>query len=430
MADTPTRSKAFRPRAALALALGVLGAALSPLPAAAAAAPEPLTWDRVAVVARGAFDAGPGRAFFARAQGDRAAAEAVPGDLESVDLSSRWDRDFSGPAGTEVTVDALVVWRLGHVAAARRDAWRADAEARDAATDVARFSFTLEALQRFVRWWERQALAAHVQEHLVEQAHFLEPARAAAEKQLVSRLVLSDLEVEVARLEVEATAMRGAADVAARELVALLGTDAAPSDAGLDAIDTLREAPANPWRAVADQLARHPELRALEAEAAAARARGEAAAADGPARLHLGAGFRRTDGESSWGALLVGVSVPLGNPSGDAAERERADALAADAARAWRLRTLAAEVDTYAAQYDAAAARLTRIQTALVGPMGERVLLFERAVLAGRADLEQLVRARRDLLEAHHDLVHAAAELLGHRAHARAMTSLLEGAPQ
>lgn len=424
MAQTGLPRNLFARRASLALV--ALAAAVSP---ARAETPTDdggaLTWTGLPAVARAAFDAGPGRRWEARVDGARAAGDAVSGDLEAVDIATRWDRDFTGPEGFELGVDALVVYRLGGVADARRAAWRAEGLAQRAEMDLARFRFEMEAGRRFVAWWERQALAAHVGEHLTEQAHFLAPVRAAADRQLVSQLLVSDLEVEVARVEIEATRMRGDADVAARELTGLLGVGGPPSAAGVTELDDVSSDGANPWEAVRDRLDAHPELAAIDAVARAAAARADAAARAGGSSVQLGAGFRRTGDNSNWVAALVGVSIPLGNPTGDAAEELAAEATALREQRAWRLRELRAEVDALAARYGAAVARLRRIREALVVPMGDRVILHERAVLAGRADLEQLVRARRDLLEAHHDLVHTAAEVLAHQANAAAMQVLL-----
>jgi hypothetical protein len=371
------------------LALAALIAAPAPARAAPAAPDRAaLTWATLPATARASFDAGPGRRWQARISGARAAGDAVSGDLEALDVATRWDHDFTGPEGAEVSVDALVVYRLGGVADARRAAWR-------------------------------------VGEHLTEQAHFLAPVRAAVERQLVSQLLVSDLEVEVARVEIEATRMRGEADVAARELAGLLGVDGPPSAAGLTELDDVSSEGANPWDAVRARLDAHPELATLDAAAAAAAARADAADRAGGTSVHLGAGFRHTGDDSNWLAALVGVSIPLGNPTGDAAEELAAEATALREQRTWRLSELRAEVATLAARYDAAVARLRRIREALVVPMGDRVILHERAVLAGRSSLEQLVRARRDLLEAHHDLVHTAAEVLAHQANATAMQVLL-----
>jgi len=426
MNQLATSLKHFATATLIALAVAASGSVAAAEPVADPA----LTWASLPAASRAAFDAGPGRRWEARVRGAHAAVDAVPGDLQTLDLLTRWDNDFTGPDGVEISVDALVSWRLGGLADRRRGAWRAEAEARAAERDLARFTFEVEAGRRFVAWWERQALAEHVAEHLTEQAHFLAPARAAVEKHLVSQLVLSDLEVEVARVEIAATRLEGEVAVAARELQGLLGTELPPSAAGLGELDRVAVDTPNPWEAVRDRLDAHPELRALQAAEVAARARSEAADAEGGASLQVGAGFRRTGSDSTWAAALVGVSIPLGDPAGAEAADLAGEATALGELRAWRLRELRAEVDALATRYTAAVTQLRRVVDALVVPMGDRVVLHERAVLAGRAGLEQLVRARRDLLEAHHDLVQVAAEVLSHQANAAAVAALLTSGGQ
>lgn len=410
------------------IAVGVFALGV-PADAAAEEPPAALTWEALPDVARGAFDAGPGRAFDARAAGRDAARDAVAGPLESLDLGSRWEHTLSGPAGFEIGLDAVVTWRLGGLTDARRGAWRAEAEALTAERDLARFRFTAEAARRFAAWWARDALAVHVAEHLREQGHFLAPLRAAADQQLLSKLVVADLEVELARLDVEVTTLRADARVAARALVGLLGAGLAPSGAGLADVERLPPLAEDPWGPVRARLAAHPALRAFDGAERAARARAEAADAEGAARLSLGAGLRQEGADTPWAGVIVGVSIPLADPAADHAETARAEAVAQAAERAWHLRELEVDLAVESERYAASVERLRTVQTSLVEPMADRVLLVERALLVGRAPLEQLIRARRDLLEAHRALVEAAADVLDHHLRAAALATLLSSSP-
>ncbi|MCB0083731.1 MAG: hypothetical protein KDE47_22485, partial [Caldilineaceae bacterium] len=65
-------------------------------PAQAEPAAQPLNWTTVSELARAAFDAGPGQVWRAEVAGARHAADAVPGSLESLELSGNWEHSWSG----------------------------------------------------------------------------------------------------------------------------------------------------------------------------------------------------------------------------------------------------------------------------------------------------------------------------------------------
>ncbi|PKN56185.1 MAG: hypothetical protein CVU56_17380 [Deltaproteobacteria bacterium HGW-Deltaproteobacteria-14] len=103
------------------LALAALIAAPAPARAAPAAPDRAaLTWATLPATARASFDAGPGRRWQARISGARAAGDAVSGDLEALDVATRWDHDFTGPEGAEVSASELIHWLADQVAGYKR----------------------------------------------------------------------------------------------------------------------------------------------------------------------------------------------------------------------------------------------------------------------------------------------------------------------
>ncbi len=432
MTEQTPRRKPTLSAPLIALALVASWAAATSAAAAATPPPTVVDWRSLRGVAHEAFDAGPGEAHIARIQGLAAAADASPGAWEQLDLDTRLDRDFSGPAdpGFEVSLDAVVAYRLGGLASARAHALRARIAAREAARAMARWEFEREAIARFVVWWAAHARASHLEGHLGAMAEQLAPVRAAVARHRLTRLVLSDLEIEVARLRVELANNRRAEAIAADALGVWLGRAVQPRLASAADLDDTPLPAANPWSAALSRVKAHPELALLDARAAALSAQAAAADAADSVSLTAGLGVRQEGEGSTWGALIVGLSVPLSNPEAADAERLRAAARATSLDRAWRVRALAREVGARAARWDAVRAQLEQVRDDLIAPMRARVTLIEGAMLEGRATLEQLVRARRDELEAHHETIHDLAELRAAALEAEAFAALLaDGAP-
>ncbi len=392
---------------------------------AAAASPPPtaVDWGSLRGIAAAAYEAGPGAGAAAEVRGLSAAAAAAPGPWESLDIEARYDHDLSGPGdpGFEVGLDAVVAYRLGGLAGAREDALRAASVARQAERDLAKWGFEREAIRRFVVWWAAHARAAHLTEHLDAMTVQLAPVRAAVAQHRLTRLVQSDLEVEVARIRVELARDRRDEALAADQLGAWLGRPVQPPVAHGDE----RLPDGNPWAGALAGLDAHPELARLDASATASLAGAHAAdVADGPS-LIAGIGARQEGEGSTWGAVVVGLSLPLSNPEAADAERLRAEATATTLTRRWRRTVVAREVAVQVARWDAVRAQLEQVNRDLIAPMEARVALVERAMLEGRASLEQLVRARRDALEAHHETIHDLAELRGAQLEAEAFLALM-----
>jgi hypothetical protein len=177
---------------------------------------------------------------------------------------------------------------------------------------------------------------------------------------------------------------------------------------------------------VLDRVDALPELRALDAQAAALRAEARAARADSPVSLSAGAVLRLTpDGTLSAGPLLA-LQVPLANPSAPEARAADGRAEAVTAERAWRLTQLRAEVEAEAAALDAAVARHAAVTATVEAPLRGRLERLELAHDRGLVPVEAVLVARRDVHEAFHDRALAAADLLARRARGTALLASLD----
>jgi len=123
--------------------------------------------------------------------------------------------------------------------------------------------------------------------------------------------------------------------------------------------------------------------------------------------------------------VIVGLSVPLGNPAAPDGARLRAEAVATRLDAERRALELAGEIDLMAARFEAAARHLARLEARLLATLEGRVGVVVEALSAGRATIDTLVRAQRDLLEAHHLHAELSAELAGQAVEAAALLRLL-----
>lgn len=417
---------------ALVAALVVVGSLVGAAPGARAGEAPPRIDGVDALVAAigAAWEAGPGRASGARIRGEERARGRVPGDLLGVEVGARWDQPLRGAdAVFEAALEAGLVVRLGSLSAATRSAYAAAAATTTARRAADRWAFARDAVRRYVQWWKVAASAAHVEDHLRELAALLVPIRAAVEQRLLVKIVALDLEVEVARVEVELEHTRHEVVVAQRALDTLLGPISFPTpDVAAFEEPGVFSAP-DPWPTVASRLGAHPALALARAREAEERALAAAAEAADPATLLVGVGARQEGEGKTFGGVALRLTVPFGNASAPAAERHRAEAEAGAVERAWSEQLLAGELAEMSARYDTAASHLELVDTRLIGALRRRTELLAAALLEGRARLDEVVRAERDLLEAHHERVLAAADLLSQHAEAKALLDLLAPPP-
>ncbi len=406
---------------ALTAAAGDAVRAAPPGPAA-----EPLTWEALLPVAGAIFEAGPGRAGAVEAEGLSRAARVVPGRLLALDASGGADARLGGGSGhgVEASLAAALVLQLGRAPELGRRAWSARAEAATARQELARWEFVSQVADAWVAWWAAKAVSEQLHEHRQQLDGYLAPLRQAARSQAVSRVLVSDLEAELARVDAQAAVARREAASEAAGLQALLGRPVTlPETAQAEVGRALAED--DPWRAVLAGLEAHPALRSLDREAEAARAEADALGAATAPTLSVGVTGREEGDEGTWGGLMVGLSVPLADPNAPEVARLRSEAMAAEAERRWRGQALRAEARAASQRFEALAEQHRELGRLLLEPLERRVALFEEALASGQVSLDQVIRARRDLQDALQARVATRAELMRHAARGRATAALM-----
>jgi hypothetical protein len=388
-----------------------------------------VSWLTVDQRAHEAFERGPGVAATAQRlaltrQGDQWASR-----WQAVTIS-HWGEvgalDGAAASGDQI-LSAAVTVALGDAQAAWRAALGAQAGEADAERSAARLAFIAQAQDAYLAWWVAEATHAHLTHFIDDARAELVPLRAATQRQTLSALDLYDMEAEVARLDTERAEMARAATEARADLQAHLS---APVALSMDGMPPLTEdAPAdtlpNPWRALRADIDRHPALAALNRRAASLRAQAHASRASNPLTLTAGGGVRLDERYQAWGALTVGVTIPLAHPGEASAALYDGQAAAADADRAWAAARLHALLDAQALRFDA----LTDHQRALSDrwwpALTTRQAALEDALTRGLVERARVIRARRDLHECVHARLVLRAALTAHTARANALRRLL-----
>jgi hypothetical protein len=433
--------QALRCVSALALALWLCGGAHPALgqPEDEAAAQWPLpdavaiSWENLDAEALAAFERGPGLSGRAEVAALSRQGGAVAGRWQSVNVN-HWGEvgevDGGVSSGDQI-LTATVTASLGDTQAAMRTAIGAQADEATAALDDARWHFISQAQDAYLAWWVAEATGDHLEHYINDARSQLAPLREAVASQTLSAFDLYDLEVEVAWLDAEwASTARAAADARA-DLQAHLGVPVALSVEGMPDLDEHTAAPqvaedlSNPWRALQGALDNHPHLNAIQRRADALRAQAHAAQESNPWTVSAGAGLRIDEAAQPFGALTVGVTVPLSHPGEAPAALYEGHAAAADAERVWALTSLRAQLDAEAQRFDALALHQRTLSDRWWVSLEARQAALEDALKRGLVDRARVIRARRDLHECVHERLMLRAALTAHAARARALRRLL-----
>lgn len=386
--------------------------------------PVALPWSALLEQALRAWDGGPGRAAEALARGETRAGAVAPGALEALAFETQPEL---ASERSEVTATAILELRLG-VGGARERESQARLEAARARAAAGRFAYEREAIARWVAWQEAALRAAHLEYHRAEADADLGPVRRAVQARLLPELVGEGLEVELVRMDVELDEARAEEARAVRALAAWLGREVAPVSIPMTGGEAADASFRSRWAEVLGQVDGHPELRELAAGARALRAEATALErAEGPV-LGLGARVRRESSpeqEVLWGGLDVSLRWPLARLGASEVERLRAEALALEALAEVRRARLTGEIEAMAARHARLEARLERLRGEAIPRLTGRVERVREALGAGRASLEVLVMARRDMLELHHEEVRLIAQLVASALEGEAMLGQL-----
>ena len=390
--------------------------------------PQTVDWLSVAEVAAEVYEKNIALGATHQVDGLNAAAAAVPGRWQSVDVGYGGELGFPGGAfgSGEHALNAGINVLLGDLPAAQRRAYEARRGVAEAASDQARFAFVLQAQSYYIAWWTEATLAEHLEEHLAEVEKKLEPIVDAANNNSITRLDLEDLRVESARLEMEAATARHNAANAAAQLQGLLTIPFVLSDQGMLDLEVGALPNDNPWDDLEDALAQHPSLRGYEARKNVAQAQIDVAEESAPWTLSGGVTLRLDEGQLGWYGAGVSLNIPLQNTALPTIEIARATIDVAQLEADWRAQTLSAQIRAAATRYDAAAERLEVLSRRWLAPLIERQKNLEAALKLGQVDRFRVIRGWRELHESEHERLLIIAELIGQRSHAEALRRALE----
>ncbi|MCB9671144.1 MAG: TolC family protein [Alphaproteobacteria bacterium] len=383
-----------------------------------ALADNPITWETLNADALAVFEDGPGASVTARARAARDAVGAVAVGPTAV----RAEAQVGLPAQRQAL--AAVEMPLGVGRSERR--WlRAEATARLAEVDSARFTWVRDVQEAWLAWWTASEIAEHLEDYARDVEDDLQGFESAVSEGVLAPLTLEDLRAESLQVRAEAAAMEQTSAVAAAHLRSLLGERAL--DAGGHALHDAEPGMSNPWTPLVGRAGDLPAVREAAAREDAARRQVAALGASRTPVLAAGPMWGPDDGGTLRSFAFVGVSMPLQPGVGPDRRVARGEVAAAAAERRWQERSLDAHLEQEALAWDAGRARLQRLRDEVLGPLEARQERLEGALSEGLVTADRVVRARRERHEAEHEQVLVAGELLASAARASLLAEILAG---
>ena len=376
---------------------------LAPAYASGQVCPESgtLRWRDVRTTATRAHELYRSSTTAARARGARQARAHVPRRINGLNVSAQPEWSPPGnPEPPEHIASASLNVQLGRQLARQRDAYEAMARVFELEGDLERERFVRTVEDAYTRWWALALELAHLEHYTEDALATLEELRRARERGDLMALEIADLEGELAWLENELARTRQDALEARATLVEVLGEACELTTP--PSIETSREQPPNPWRPLEAKVEELPQIQYMRAQIEAAKASRNVQVKRAP-QLSLGAGVRGVGGVHSFPFATLSLTIPLGDPNAPAREMLAGEVEARRAELAVNQRMLAANLNARALRYDALSQRLASYPSQVLSPLEARVDLIAKAHAAGHARLRQLLLARRELHEAHHE---------------------------
>ncbi len=354
--------------------------------------------------------------------GMKAARDAVPGRVQSMNIAFAPEISLEDTAASEYSSAATIAIALGDLADARRDVITAEGRAFEANLAAARWLFVEEVQDQFLVWQRHELERQHLHEYLVESNAELDPIRQAQQRSLVSKLDVADLEAEVAWIRAELAESTRRVALARSRFMALLGADCELAPV---AVEHSNLQTTNPWTALASEANAFPEVQAFEARSHALRQRAVAHQAANPLTLEVGVGVRTVGFDGTYLGPVLALTFPF--QSTEATEAVLANAQAASEANAgeWAAIRIRSELTAEADNFKALLEEYSKLQTGYVGALSSRAKLMDEAFKASQVEIDRVIRARRDLHEAEHKLILLRAEIDARRLKATAIEELL-----
>lgn len=346
----------------------------------------------------------------------------APGRVRDLNLTFEPEFSLDGQSHEYIGAATLAV-ELGSLSEARRGAIHADWQALESELLVERWRFVDEVQDAYLAWRGHELERGHLEVYLSEANEELEPIRQAQGRQLISKLDLADMEAEVAWIRAELAEAGRRSRLAAARLEALLGVQCP-----LELPRATHDAPdkANPWSALVSRAQAFPEVRVYEARRAALEARAHVHEVAHPMLLEIGVGARTVAFHENFLGPVLGLTLPLQHPEGPDAALARAEAEAQKSAAEWVAVRIRSELEAEASNFDVLVQGYFELLDGYVRPLEERAALMSEAFKASQVEIDRVIRARRELHEAEHQLILHRAEIDARRLKAGAIQKLLE----
>ena len=331
---------------------------------------------------------------------------AVSGRFQSLNIEGRPEFSLSDNAAHEYSGGAILSFELGGLKNARKALVSADKDNYLAQMRVERWAFIDNIQNRYLRWRTHELERSHLEEYANETATELVPIRKARSRMLISKIDLSDLEVELARIHAELAEATLRSKHAQARLFAALGVECRLPK--VKKIDFPKE---NPWASLLQKVLEFPEVKGLESLDRKFSLEAQLRKKSSPWVLNAGIGLRSTNDSLHLGPVLS-LTIPLQNNHWQAHLSE-ARSVSSRMKKQQSVQRIEKEMIAEGERYDSLLAQYFSLDKKLLTPLKERSQLYEAGFKASQITLERLIRARRDLHEGEHKMLLKYAEIEG-----------------
>jgi hypothetical protein len=266
--------------------------------------------------------------------------------------------------------------------------------------EMSLWHFLSEIYQNYGVLWGALIKIKHLQEDVEEAQGYLEQIKEIEQKGGVSKLVFSDIEIEVGKRRIELSQNIEIAEKSKAFLKQWLGEFSLDTENSKDlsiqnaiqigSIDpTLLQ---NPWLDFANKIEYLPQIQQISAEQQTLIARGESLlVSSAPWNLQVTAQARSIAYREWWSVVTIGINIPIAYPAQAESARLKSEAMALAQEKEWTERKQRVLVESLQREYQALLDHIKRLDQHLILPAKKKRSLMDQGFKNGDIRIDEFL---------------------------------------